>query len=91
MSANVGIIEKTPIRNIKVVVDLEDIFNPEMSLEDFMREYNVEPKPPRYKLFNIQVICCPEDNNPMLVTECGRCSKFIRMYEGKVFCRNILS
>ena len=83
-------ISNTTIRKIKVVVDLEDPFSPELPLEDFVKIRNMKPKPPRYRIVNIEVVTCPEDHQPVLVTECGRCPKFIRRFQDEIVCRRII-
>ncbi len=91
MSAKLQISRRVPIRTIEVVIDLEDAFNPEISLEDFIREKKVKPEPPRYRVITLEVAGCTEDHQPVLVTECGRCRRFIRRYEGEIYCRKYLT
>jgi len=76
-----------PIRSFRIVVDTEDLFNPELTLEKFQRTYGVEPEPPRFRVVSIDVVACPQDGLPVLVTECGSCPGFIRRMEGKIYCR----
>jgi hypothetical protein len=75
------------IRSFKVVVDIEDQFNPELTYDNFLRTHGVEPQPPRHRVVNIEAVTCPEDGVPVLVTECGTCPGFIRRIEGKICCR----
>ncbi len=75
------------IRSFKVVVDIEDRFNPELTYDSFLRIHGVEPQPPRHRVVNIESVTCPEDGVPVLVTECGTCPGFIRRIEGKICCR----
>jgi len=83
---NVREVNHVNIRKIKIVVDVEDIFAPELTVEDFKALYAVNPEPPRYRIINIEVVTCPEDNQPTLVTECGKCPKFIRRYGNTIAC-----
>lgn len=83
MSSNV---RNIPIRSIKIVIDANDIFAPELTLEEFRKTYKKEPKPPRYRILNLEIITCAEDGNPILVTECGKCPRFIRRYKGYICC-----
>lgn len=76
-----------PIRFFSIVVDTEDMFNPELTLEKFKRVHGVEPEPPRYRVISIDVVTCPQDGLPVIVTECGLCPGFIRRMEGKIYCR----
>ncbi|HID17532.1 TPA: hypothetical protein EYP26_04485 [Candidatus Bathyarchaeota archaeon] len=80
----------TPIRTIKVVVDIEDIFKPPLPIESFVKIYGAAPEPPRYRVISIEVVTCVEDKAPVLVTECGGCPKFVRRYKGYVCCRRNL-
>jgi len=79
-----------PIRSVRIVVDTEDLFNPELTFEKFLRTYGVEPEPPRFRVISIDVVACPQDGLPVLVTECGLCPGFIRRMEGKIYCRKAL-
>jgi hypothetical protein len=81
----------TPIRIIKLVVDVEDIFKPPLPLESFIKIYGINPEPPKYRVITIEVVVCAEDKAPVLVTECGNCPKFIRRYKGTVCCRKSLT
>lgn len=75
------------IRSFKVVVDTEDLFNPELTYESFLKEHGVDPEPPRFRVVSIETVTCPEDGVPVLVTECGACPGFVRRMEGKIYCR----
>ncbi|MEM3507375.1 MAG: hypothetical protein QXT31_06970 [Candidatus Bathyarchaeia archaeon] len=79
------------IREFKVVIDLEDFFNPEMMVEDFIRIYNKNPTPPRYRIVTLEIATCPEDNQPVLITECGKCPKFIKRIGDYIFCKKHLT
>jgi len=77
------------IRSFKIVVDLEDLFAPESTLEQFVKLHGFAPKPPRYRVVDVEIVACSEDGQPVLVTECGKCRRFIRRYEGSICCRKI--
>jgi len=79
-----------PIRSFKVVVDTEDLFNPELTFEKFHKVYGIEPEPPRFRVVSIDAVTCPQDGLPVLVTECGLCPGFIRRMEGRIYCRKAL-
>jgi hypothetical protein len=80
-------LSRISIRSFKIVVDLEDMFNPELTYENFLRTHGVEPEPPRFRVVCIEAVTCPEDNLPVLVTECGACSGFIRRMGEEIYCR----
>ena len=84
------IVVKVPIRRITVVVDTQDQLAPEMTIEDFRNTFGQEPDPPRYRLVNIEVITSPDDQQPMLVTECGRYGRFVKRESGNVYFRRQL-
>ncbi len=75
------------IRPFEVVIDLEDIFAPQCTVEQFVKLHGCSPKPPRYRVVSIETVSCTEDGQPVLVTECGRCRRFIRRYQGNICCR----
>jgi phage-related protein len=75
---------------IPVVIDTQDPLTPEMSLEDFRRLFEKEPNQTRYRLVNIEVITSPDDQQPMLVSECGRYTRFVRRESDAVFFRKTL-
>lgn len=75
------------IRTIRLVVDLEDIYNPEVLLEDYVRENGREPEPPRYRIVTLEVLTCPQDGQPVSIGECGRCRRFIRRLGNRVYCK----
>lgn len=83
-------IVKVPIRRIAVVIDTQDQLAPEMTIEDFRHTFGQDPEPPRYRLVNIEVITSPDDQQPMLVSECGRYARFIRRESGNVYFRRQL-
>jgi len=75
------------IRSFNIVIDLEDLFTPEATIEQFIKLHGFSPKPPRYRVVNVETVACSEDGQPVLVTECGRCSRFVRRYQGSICCR----
>ncbi len=87
MSISIENINRVPIRILKIVLDLEDQFGPELTLEDFIRVYKKMPGPPKYRVINIETVTCFEDSQPVLVTECGQCARFLRRFNGEIFCR----
>jgi len=84
------IVIKVPIRRITVVIDTEDQLAPEMTIEDFRHTFGQDPDSPRYRLVNIEVITSPDDQQPMLVSECGRYGRFVRRESGNVYFRRQL-
>ena len=83
-------IVRMPIRKIAVVIDTKDTLAPEMSLEDFRRTFGRDPEEPRYRLLNLEVITSPDDQQPMLVSECGRYSRFVRREADSVYFRRTI-
>lgn len=81
---------KVPIRRIPVVIDLEDPLALETTLESFIETNRKEPDPRRYRIFNIEIITSPDDQQPMLVSECGRYSRFVRRERDVVYFRREL-
>ena len=84
------VIVKVPIRRIAVVIDTQDPLAPEMSLEDFRHLFHKDPNQDRYRLVNLEVITSPDDQQPMLVSECGRYARFVRRESSSVFFRKSL-
>jgi len=82
-----GGVVRVPIRSIRVVVDLEDPLAPEMTLEDFVRTYDQTPSSPRYRILNVEILTCPEDQMPILVSECGHCTRFVRRMDDVAYFR----
>jgi hypothetical protein len=78
---------RVPIRSIQVVVDLEDPLAPELTLEDFVRTYGVGPASPRYRVLSVEVLTCPEDQLPILASECGHCTRFVRRMDDVAYFR----
>ncbi len=83
-------IVRMPIRRISVVIDTEDTIAPEMSLEDFRHLYGRDPDSTRYRIINLEIITSPDDQQPMLVSECCRYSRFVRREADSVYFRNTI-
>jgi len=86
----VDFIVRMPIRKIPVVIDTQDPLAPEMSLADFRQTFGRDPDQSRYRLLNLEVITSPDDQQPMLVSECGRYSRFVRREADGVYFRKTL-
>ena len=82
-----GIFIRVPIRSIQVVVDLEDPLAPELTLDDFVKAYDVRPASPRYRILNVEILTCPEDQQPILASECGHCTRFVRRMDNVAYFR----
>ena len=80
-------IVRIPIRKITLVINSKDPLAPELALDDFIRLSGKEPDPEEYRIVNIEVITSPDDQQPMLVTECGRYSSFIRRESDNIYFR----
>lgn len=76
-----------PIRTISVVINIEDPLSPELAVDDFRKLIGKDPDSEGYRIINIEVITSPDDQQPMLVTECGRYSRFIRREGDNVYFR----
>jgi hypothetical protein len=87
LAENSGTFIRVPIRSIQVVVDLEDPLAPELTLDDFVKTYNVRPASPRYRIFNVEILTCPEDQQPILASECGHCTRFVRRMDDVAYFR----
>jgi hypothetical protein len=87
LTENSGTFIRVPIRSIQVVVDLEDPLAPELTLDDFVKAYNVRPASPRYRILNVEILTCPEDQQPILASECGRCTRFVRRMDNIAYFR----
>ena len=81
---------RIPIRRITVVIDTLDALTPEMSLQDFRRMFGRDPDLPRYRIVNLEVITSPEDQQPMLVSECGKYGRFVRREGDNVYVRRTI-
>ena len=90
MSISIENINRVPIRTFKVILDLEDPFGPELTLEDFIKIHTEMPKPPKYRIMSIEIVTCSEDNQPVLVSECGQCARFLRRFNGEIFCKKFM-
>jgi len=81
---------RAPIRKITVVIDTQDPLAPEMTIEDFRRLFGRDPDQPRYRLVGLEVITSPDDQQPMLVSECGRYGRFLRREADSVYFRKTI-
>lgn len=82
-----GSFVRVPIRSIQVVIDLEDPLSPELTLDDFVRTYGLSPALPRYRVLSVEVLTCPEDQLPILASECGHCTRFVRRMDDVAYFR----
>lgn len=82
-----GTFIRVPIRSIQVVVDMEDPLAPELTLEDFVETHRTTPTPPKYRMVNLEVLTCPEDQQPILASECGHCTRFVRRLDNVAYFR----
>jgi len=64
--------------------------NPALPLDDFRAIFGKEPDGGRYRVVNLELITSPDDNQPMLVSECGRYSRFVRRDNDSVYFRREL-
>jgi hypothetical protein len=80
-------IVRMPIRKIPLVINSKDPLSPELALDDFRRLFGKDPDPEEYRIVNIEVITSPDDQQPMLVTECGRYSRFVRRESDSIYFR----
>ena len=87
LAENSGAFIRVPIRTIQVVIDLEDPLAPELTIEDFSKAYGMIPAPPRYRTLNVEVLTCPEDEQPILASECGHCPRFVRRLDNIAYFR----
>ena len=58
-----------------------------MTLEEFRQTFGNDPDPATYRIANIEVITSPDDQQPMLVTECARYSRFLRREGDDIYFR----
>ena len=84
------ILIRVPIRNIPIVIDTKDPLASELSLEDFRALFGKDPDQDRFRLINIEVITSPDDQQPMLVSECARYSRFLRRESDSIYFRKQL-
>jgi len=87
LAENSGSFVRVPIRSIQVVVDLEDPLAPELTVEDFVKTYRVRPAWPRYRILSVEILTCPEDQQPILASECGHCTRFVRRMDNIAYFR----
>jgi hypothetical protein len=78
---------RIPIRRVAVVFDLTDPIAPELSLDDFRALFGKDPDSERYRIATIEMITSPDDQQPMLVSECARYSRFIRRESDCIYFR----
>jgi hypothetical protein len=78
---------RVPIRRVAVVLDLRDPLAPELSLDDFRAFFGKDPDPDRYRIATIEMITSPDDQQPMLVSECARYSRFVRRESDCIYFR----
>jgi hypothetical protein len=78
---------KVPIRRIPVVIDMREPLAPELTLEDFRKLFGKDPDEDRFRVLSIELITSPDDQQPMLVSECGRYARFIRRENENVYFR----
>jgi hypothetical protein len=81
---------KVPIRRIPIVIDTRDPLAPELVLDDFRKLFGRDPEEDRYKVVSIEVITSPDDQQPMLVSECGKYSRFLRREADNIYFRREL-
>lgn len=86
----VEVVVKVPIRRIPVVIDTKDALSPELALDDFRKLFGKDPEQNRFRILNIEVITSPDDSQPMLVSECGRYSRFLRRESDYVYFRKTI-
>jgi hypothetical protein len=84
------IVIRVPIRRIPIVIDTKDPLASELSLEDFRALFGKDPDQDRFRLINIEVITSPDDQQPMLVSECARYSRFHRRESDSIYFRKEL-
>lgn len=80
-----------PIRRIRMVIDVEDPLKPELPIEEFLKLYGEDPSPTKYRITTIEIVTCSEDLQPVLVSECGTCPKFVRRLGDKIYCKKPIS
>jgi len=80
-----------PLRSFNIVVDIEDPFAPELTVDNFIKRYGKPPDTSKYRIISIESVTCPEDNQPVLVTECGACPRFIRRFKDRIECTKAIA
>jgi hypothetical protein len=83
-------VARIPIRRISIVVNLNDPLAPELTISDYKEMFGADPDPAKYRIINLEVLTSPDDQQPMLVSECGRYSRFIKREGGEVYFRRQL-
>jgi hypothetical protein len=83
----VDLVVRVPIRRVAVVLDLMDPLAPELSLDDFRAHFGKEPESDRYRIATIELITSPDDQQPMLVSECAKYSRFVRRESDYIYFR----
>jgi len=78
---------RIPIRVISVVINTEDPLSPELTLDDFRKIFGRDPEAGKYRIINIELITSPDDHQPMLATECGRYTRFLRREGDSIYFR----
>lgn len=78
---------RIPIRRIPVVIDVLDPLALQLSLTDFKALYGKNPDQNRHRILDIEVITSPDDQQPMLVSECARYSRFLRREGQNIYFR----
>jgi hypothetical protein len=73
-----GTVVRAPIRRVEVVVDLEDPLSPELTVSQFKSLHGKKPGGSRYRVLSLEVVTCPDDNQPILMSECAKNPRFIR-------------
>ncbi len=79
------------MRSFNIVVDTEDQFAPDLTFENFIKQYGKPPDTSRYRIISIELVTCPEDKQPVLVTECGACPRFIRRFKDGIECTKAIA
>jgi hypothetical protein len=81
---------RIPIRRIPIVVDMLEPLAPHLSLDDFRSFHGKDPDQNRHRIVDIEVITSPDDQQPMLVSECARYSRFLRREGNDIYFRKEL-
>ena len=79
------------VRPMKIVLDLEDIFKPPTLLEDYINMFGSDPTSPKFRVVEIEVLTCPEDEQPITISECGKCPKFVRKFNESILCKSYMA
>ena len=66
---------------------MKNPLSPELTLYDYRRLFGGDPDPAEYRIVDIEIITSPDDQQPMLVTECGQYSRFIRRDGDDIYFR----